>query len=393
MVILRETSLGVVIAVAAAWPGVTPVAAVSGLGPISQVEGLVLDPEVVSFDEVDLGETVERTITATNTGTEPIPIGSVVLQGDPFANAGDSCHDETLPVGESCEVHVTFTPTATGEFMGAVQFVTASGTAMADLVGVGTPASSTSSTTSPPSTEPPGTTSPTATSPPSTAPPTTPTTTLSDQLRLADCERRAHDATVRFAPALDMTVGETEQFVVVASTETSPTSISESTSTTVVPVPLRCEVQAQLRGRDFDIDPEEFQPGSFLDRPTITWLWDIAARQAGESTLTLEIRSIAVIDGRRIEGAGGELYTSTIHIDARPENFWSRSKRWSGEIVDHPLVRGLGSLLLVGGTIAAAWRWLLKRPWPWASSEAIVSETTGRTRRASRRRTSRNSHD
>ncbi|MCA1706898.1 MAG: hypothetical protein LC808_28000, partial [Actinobacteria bacterium] len=128
---------------------------------------------------------------------------------------------------------------------------------------------------------------------------------------------------------------------------------------------LRCEVQAQLRGEDFRVKPEEFQGASFLDRPVVTWSWDVVPLKSGTRVLTLEIRSIAEIDGRRIEGAGGQLFTTSIDVGVKPENLGEKLTRWSKAVVDHPLVRGFGSLALIAGALAAGWRGLLKRPWPW----------------------------
>jgi len=335
--------------------GVVALGSTSLVGAGAQSPALTLTPAAVDFGVAEVGETLEQVITATNNTDDLLSLGAIVVEGDMLSKADDSCQDSTLDPGGACEVRVTFKPTSEGEFSGVVELqVLGAGMEIAGLFGVGVVSSTTT-------TDPPPTTSVSTTSPTSVPASTTTSTPLpaSDRERLAQCEQRAASATVRFAPALEMTVGEADRFVVVASVE-------EDAPTTVASVALRCEVQAQLRGRDFDIDPGDFQPGSFLDRPTITWSWDVTAEKTGERTLTLEIRSIAVIDGRRIEGAGGELFTSTIHIDARPEGLWARSKGWFAEIVDHPLVRGLSSLLVVAATLAAVWGWLLKRPWPWA---------------------------
>lgn len=344
--------------------GVVALGSMSLVGAAAQSPALILTPAGVDFGVAEVGETLAQVITATNDTDDPLSLGAIVVEGDMLSKADDSCQDSTLDPGGECEVRVTFNPTSEGEFSGVVEFeVLGADTEIAGLFGVGV-VSSSSTTTS----DPPPTTSVSTTSPTSVPASTTTSTPLpaSDRERLAQCEQRAASATVRFAPALEMTVGEAERFVAVASVEDDVTATSTDTPTTVASVALRCEVQAQLRGKDFEIDPGDFQPGSFLDRPTITWSWDVTAEKTGERTLTLEIRSIAVIEGRRIEGAGGELFTSTIQIDARPEGLWARSKRWFAEIVDHPLVRGLSSLLVVAATLAAVWGWLLKRPWPWA---------------------------
>ena len=196
----------------------------------------------------------------------------------------------------------------------------------------------------------------------------TPPVDASDAARLADCEVRARQATISYDTARSMTVDETQQFVVTATIQAAVpagTTTTVAPGVTVVAVALRCEVQAQLRGADFRVDPAEFQPRSFLDQPSVEWSWDVVPLKAGTSVLSLEIRSVAVIDGRRIEGAGTQLYQSTVTITTKDQGFGADVKRWTSSVVDFPLVRGFGSLLVIFGALAAAWRGILKRPWPW----------------------------
>ena len=231
-----------------------------------------------------------------------------------------------------------------------------------------------------------------ATVSPTTAPPTTTTTTtaptqtttstttagtrprgtstttsgMSDRARLKECERQAKSAEVVYQPKRQMTVGETSQVRVIASVASGEgrTDITLGSSTTVVAVELRCQVEARLRGNDFDVDPEEFQEASFLDRPQIVWSWDVSPKRIGDAVLTLEIKSNAEIDGRTVVGTP-HLYSASISVNAKPETFGDKTHRWSNAVVEHPLVKGLAPLLLVLGTVASLWRWFLKRPWPW----------------------------
>jgi hypothetical protein len=185
---------------------------------------------------------------------------------------------------------------------------------------------------------------------------------LDDRSRLRDCEARARRATVSFAESLEMVVGAATEVRVVASIEAeNATTSTLPVPTTVATVALRCEVQARLRGPMFDVVPEEFQPGSFLDEPSIVWSWDVTPTRPGQRPLTLEIRSTALIEGRRIEGANSRLYQTDIIVKAEPRSFWERLNDAASGVVDHPVVRGFGSLLVVGGAIAGGWRWLVKR--------------------------------
>jgi len=242
------------------------------------------------------------------------------------------------------------------------------------VVTVPVPPTSVGPTVPPPTVGP--TVAPTVVTPtvaPTVAPPTTGATVVtppidqSDAARLADCEVRARQATVSYDTARSMTLDQTQQFVVTATIQgTTPAgSTTVAPDVTVVAVALRCEVQAQLRGADFRVDPAEFQPRSFLDQPSVEWSWDVVPLKAGTSVLNLEIRSVAVIDGRRIEGADTQLYQSTVTITTKDQGFGSDIKRWTTSVVDFPLVRGFGSLLVIFGALAAAWRGVLKRPWPW----------------------------
>lgn len=194
-------------------------------------------------------------------------------------------------------------------------------------------------------------------------------TTIAEREQLHQCDRRAEQAQVRYEPSRDMTIGTTEQYLVTASLDTADETTGGdgfSGPTTAAQVPLRCEVQAQLRSTDFDIDPTGFQPGSFLDQPTITWSWDLVPLKVGpDQKLSLEIRSVAVIDGRRIEGAGSRLFSPVINVNVKAESFGETLKRWSSAFVQHPLVAGAGSLATIAGVMAGVWRWLLKRRWPW----------------------------
>ena len=177
------------------------------------------------------------------------------------------------------------------------------------------------------------------------------------------------NATISYDTARSMTVDQTQQFVVTATIQgavpAGTTTTSVAPDVTVVTVALRCEVQAQLRGADFRVDPAEFQPRSFLDQPSVEWSWDVVPLKAGTSVLNLEIRSVAVIDGRRIEGAGTQLYQSTRHDHDEGPGVRCRRQALDVERRRFPARPRLGSLLVIFGALAAAWRGVLKRPWPW----------------------------
>ena len=78
--------------------------------------------------------------------------------------------------------------------------------------------------------------------------------------------------------------------------------------------------------------------------------------EAGTSTLHVEIRSIAVIGDQRFEGVGTLLFDTAITVTTKDQGFGADVKRWTSSVVDFPLVRWFGSLLVIFGALAAAWR-------------------------------------
>ncbi len=370
------------------------VAAAESAGP------LLLTPATADFGAVTVGSTGLVTLTARNDGATAVVVERVRVTSSPFSIDANLCLDKSLSPNASCKMTVRFAPTTSGQFSAVLEMETNVGTSSAALTGRGTPGGVTGqvttggttggtttggvtggTTSAPPvTTSPPQTTTsaparPTEPATTTITPPSTPTTRpstsqpLADDQRLSECERQAHEANVSYEPTRKMSIGETQQVQVTASVGRDPvrTSVPSSrASTTLVPITLRCEVQAQLRGEDFKVNPGGFQQASFLDRPSVTWSWDVVPMKSGPRFLTLEIRSIAEIEGRRIEGAGGELFTTAIDVGVKSENFGQTLTRWSGGVVDHPLVRGFGSLAVVAGAALGVWRRLLGRRWPWS---------------------------
>lgn len=113
-------------------PG-TQIIALSGTGVLS---GVTLSASSVTFPNQGVGTTsAAQTVTLTNTGRAPLPITSIVPSGD-FAvinNCGTA-----VAGGASCDLSITFTPTAAGARSGSItitdgttptsQIITLSGT-------------------------------------------------------------------------------------------------------------------------------------------------------------------------------------------------------------------------------------------------------------------------
>ncbi|MCK7592799.1 choice-of-anchor D domain-containing protein [Pseudomarimonas salicorniae] len=68
------------------------------------------------FGSVTTGNTADRLLTVSNTGTANLVIVSLNGLAPPFAIQADACSQATLPPAASCNVTLRFAPTATGSF-------------------------------------------------------------------------------------------------------------------------------------------------------------------------------------------------------------------------------------------------------------------------------------
>lgn len=380
------TALGRALRVGAAVLTTFSAVVAGGGGGFASTGPLVLRPDPADFGSVAVNTTRQIAIVASNRASAAtVTVTGARPLSAPFAVVEDGCRDKMLSAGAGCTVTISFRPTTSGSPSASIFIDTSAGTATGTVTGdtdapKAPPARPTSTTTSTsimelrPTTTTEGTTTSTAltggsisTLPgTSTTTPSSPPTNVSDQQRLAECERVADNATVSYPPSLTLTVGETERVRASASAAADEGPGDDGVPTTVEPVDLECEFEAQLRGSDFHIDPETPQPGSFIKERRIEWSWDVSAKRPGQDlVLTLEVTSKAVV-ADRVLIASSKLFEATVRADVKPESAPETFERISGEVVDHPLVRGFGSLAVVAAALAAAWRWLLKRPWPWA---------------------------
>lgn len=331
---------------------------------------LEMRPGEVDFGAVEVGEEEERTVDIVNVGEDVATLGRVEVIGSGFSTLFDTCSGAVVEPDEACAVTVVFAPTAAGSFDGLIT-LSGPGAVGSVLTGAGV-------TSAGPTIEPgPPTTSGEApsTEPPVTAVPTTdgegvPVTTVPEppddlRERLAQCERDAAEAEIAFTPALEMVVGDVTDVVVQAVVGEGPVlTAGPGPPITVVPAVLRCEVEATLIGQNFDIDPSEPQAASFIDRPTIEWRWQVTPRRAGNHTLHVRIVPIARSDALRLPGTPST-FSATITVDAAKRTFWQRADDVARGIGGHPLVTGFGALVTIAAVLAASWRWVLRRPWPW----------------------------
>jgi hypothetical protein len=93
------------------------VALSTGIARAAGTPAVSLSPASLDFGTQQTGTTsAPQTITATNTGTANVFFNNVSLTGDSldFTIADDECIGASLPIGGTCTVSVTFSPTTTG---------------------------------------------------------------------------------------------------------------------------------------------------------------------------------------------------------------------------------------------------------------------------------------
>jgi len=93
----------------------------------------------LDFGGVELGATsAAQTVMLTNTGSDVLTVDAVEVAGDTgdFATDG-GCDSTVVPIGESCQVEVTFTPATIGPRAGTLTITTDGGNPTVDLDGTG----------------------------------------------------------------------------------------------------------------------------------------------------------------------------------------------------------------------------------------------------------------
>lgn len=136
------------------WMGSTLVAATHGRGMFavdtsgSAAPAVAIAPTAIDFGSQTVGvTTAAHTLTLTNSGSAPLTVSSLALNGSQAAefawSGGDSCTGATLPPSTSCTRAITFRPAATGTRSATVLVYTNAATSpnAVALTGVGLAAS------------------------------------------------------------------------------------------------------------------------------------------------------------------------------------------------------------------------------------------------------------
>jgi len=90
-----------------------------GYGRLS-LSTLSVDPVSIDFNDVTIGNFLEKVITVQNIGSQNLTIGTVIAPGVPYSLASDSCSNRSLPLGETCTLAVRFSPVTSGSFSGSI---------------------------------------------------------------------------------------------------------------------------------------------------------------------------------------------------------------------------------------------------------------------------------
>ncbi len=113
-----------------AFGGTNLVAALTGNG----VPALTLQSTAIDFGSTDVTTSIARTLVLTNNAPAPLPLPALTVSGDYLAT--NTC-PTSLPVGGSCAINLTFTPTVYGPRPGTLTATGSSVTLTAALTGNG----------------------------------------------------------------------------------------------------------------------------------------------------------------------------------------------------------------------------------------------------------------
>jgi len=103
-------------------PLIVPISATALSGPHT-----VVTPSETDFGDVAIGSSVARTVTVSNTGDYPMQVqGTLLITGTPsdLPVTADSCSGQIINVGSSCQITVTYRPSAARELNAAVLVLT-----------------------------------------------------------------------------------------------------------------------------------------------------------------------------------------------------------------------------------------------------------------------------
>ena len=94
----------------------------SGTGASSKAPAVQVDQLSLAFPDTSVGATNQESVNVTNSGTAPLTLSAVQVNGAGFSLGANSC--STIGAGASCAIPVNFKPTASGLTSGGLSFQT-----------------------------------------------------------------------------------------------------------------------------------------------------------------------------------------------------------------------------------------------------------------------------
>ena len=120
--------------------GATTIVQLSGTGTVATTPQLLVSATSLPFGNVPVGSTATQSVTLTSSGTAPVTVSSVALQGAGFSDSG-ATFPMTLNPNQSVTLKVQFDPTAAGAVSGKLTITSNSTTGsitQVSLSGTGT---------------------------------------------------------------------------------------------------------------------------------------------------------------------------------------------------------------------------------------------------------------
>ena len=120
--------------------GATTIVQLSGTGTVATTPQLLVSATSLPFGNVPVGSTATQSVTLTSSGTAPVTVSSVALQGTGFSDSG-ATFPMTLNPNQSVTLKVQFDPTAAGAVSGKLTITsnsTTGSTTQVSLSGTGT---------------------------------------------------------------------------------------------------------------------------------------------------------------------------------------------------------------------------------------------------------------
>jgi hypothetical protein len=90
--------------------------ALAGIGRVLGQQRINVSPSAIDFGVINTGAIKTETVTIKNDGDSPLSIRAIGRPKRPFTVIGDSCSNQTISSGSSCEITISFSSRFRGRF-------------------------------------------------------------------------------------------------------------------------------------------------------------------------------------------------------------------------------------------------------------------------------------